>query len=257
MDLRLAGKTALITGGSKGIGLACAESLAAEGCNVVLVARSAETLAAARDALRGRFQVNVAIRPADLSKGEVARALCAEHPDIDILINNAGAIPGGDLLAVDEPTWRNAWDLKVFGFINMCRAYFERMKARGDGVILNIIGSAGEKPDFNYIAGTAGNAGLMAFTRALGARSLDFGVRVLAINPGPTATDRLIALMKRRAKAELGEEGRWQELTKTLPRGRAATPQEIADMASFLVSPRSAYTSATIVTIDGGVALRR
>ncbi|MCC7426193.1 MAG: SDR family oxidoreductase [Alphaproteobacteria bacterium] len=257
MDLRLAGKTALITGGSKGIGLACAESLAAEGCNVILVARSAETLAAARDALRGRFQVNVAIRPADLSKGEVARALCAEHPDIDILINNAGAIPGGDLLAVDEPTWRNAWDLKVFGFINMCRAYFERMKARGDGVILNIIGSAGEKPDFNYIAGTAGNAGLMAFTRALGARSLDFGVRVLAINPGPTATDRLIALMKRRAKAELGEEGRWQELTKALPRGRAATPQEIADMAAFLVSPRSAYTSATIVTIDGGVALRR
>jgi len=257
MDLMLAGKTALITGGSKGIGLACAESLAAEGCHLVLVARTAATLEAARQALRGRFQVSVAIHPADLAGGAAARAVADAFPDIDILVNNAGAIPAGDLLAVDEATWRTAWDLKVFGFINLCRAYYARMAARRSGVIINVIGSAGERPDFGYIAGSTANAGLMTFTRALGSRSLDAGVRVVAINPGPTATERLVTTMKRRAKDQFGDENRWHEITSTLPMGRPATPAEIADTAAFLASPRSGYTSGSVVTIDGGVAVRR
>ena len=170
MDLQLAGKRALITGGSKGIGRASAEVLADEGCDVILVARDAAALDAAAAAIRARRQVNVRTISADLSSDAAVRKVAAEAGEIDILVNNAGAIPPGDLLAVDDETWRRAWDLKVFGYISLCRAVYPAMKARGAGVIVNVIGAAGEKFPPAYIAGAAGNASLMAFTRALGKR---------------------------------------------------------------------------------------
>src|SRR5712675_2068825 len=124
MDLKLAGKTALITGGSKGIGRATAEVFAAEGCNVILVSRSAETLAAAKAAIAQKSNVRVDTVAADLSDSANVDRLARDFPDIDILVNNAGAIPGGTLLDVSEATWRKAWDLKVFGYVNMCRAFY-------------------------------------------------------------------------------------------------------------------------------------
>ena len=143
MDLGLTGKTVLITGGSRGIGRAAAEVLAAEGCHLVLVARTAGDLETARGAIIRTANVRVDVVAADLSvHGEVAR-LAARFPDIDILVNNAGAIPGGDLIEIDEPTWRAAWDLKVFGYINMCRAFYALMAGRGAGVIVNVIGAVG------------------------------------------------------------------------------------------------------------------
>ena len=102
----------------------------------------------------------------------------------------AGAIPGGDLQSIDEVRWREAWDLKVFGYINMTRAFLDAMEQRGSGVIINVTGLAADRTDAGYVAGTAGNAGLNAFTRAVGGRSLSHGVRVLAVSPGPVATDR-------------------------------------------------------------------
>ena len=130
MDLRLAGKTVLVTGGSKGIGRATAEVFASEGCNVIIVSRSAEALAAAKSAIVQKANVRVDIVPADLSDSANVDKLARDFPDIDILVNNAGAIPGGALLDVSEATWRKAWDLKVFGYINMCRAFYALMKAR-------------------------------------------------------------------------------------------------------------------------------
>ena len=256
MDLNLRGRTALITGGSKGIGLASAECLAAEGVNVILVSRTQADLDAARERIASRHNVNVAVHALDLSDSRNVDRLASAHPDIDILVNNAGAIPGGDLQAITEPRWREAWDLKVFGYINMCRRAYAEMKQRGRGVIINILGVAGEKMDRGYIAGSTGNAALMAFTRALGGAAGDDGLRVVGINPGAIATDRLVTLMKGRAKERFGDETRWEELTKPLPMGRAGKPEEIGVMVALLASDVSAYTTGTIITIDGGAANR-
>src|ERR1700722_8710787 len=227
MDLNLRGRTALITGASKGIGIASAECLAAEGVNVILVARTQADLDTPRQRIAGRHNVAVQVHAYDLSDSRNVDRLAAEHPDIDILVNNAGAIPGGDLQAINEQRWREAWDLKVFGYINMCRHFYAEMKSRGRGVIINVLGMAGEKMDRGYIAGSTGNAALMAFTRALGGPAGDDGLRVVGINPGAIATDRLITMMKGRARQRLGDENRWEDLMKPLPMGRAGRPEEI------------------------------
>jgi len=252
MDLGLQGKTALITGGSKGIGRASAEVLADEGCNVILVAREQAALDAAAGAIRARRQVNVRTISADLSSDAAVRRVAAEAGVLDILVNNAGAIPPGDLLGVDDERWRRAWDLKVFGYISFCRAVYAAMKPRGAGVIVNVIGSAGEKFPTGYIAGAAGNASLMAFTRALGKGAPADGLRVVAINPGPVETERHVMLQRDRAAKELGDPERWRELTKGMPFGRPATPAEIGYAVAFLASSKSGYTSGTVLTIDGG-----
>jgi NAD(P)-dependent dehydrogenase (short-subunit alcohol dehydrogenase family) len=132
----------------------------------------------------------------------------------------------------------------VFGYINLTRLVHADMKARNNGVIVNIIGAAGERFNYDYITGSTGNAALMAFTKSLGGKSLHYGVRAVGINPGPVATDRHVYLMKTRARNELGDENRYSELLKDLPLGRAANPREIADMAAFLASDRS--------TLSGG-----
>ncbi|HMN66221.1 MAG TPA: short-chain dehydrogenase/reductase, partial [Burkholderiaceae bacterium] len=187
MDMKLAGRTALVTGGSQGIGFAIARMLAAEGCHLHLVARSGGDLEAARTRLREVADVDVRVHAIDLSQRGRVEELAARAPDIDILVNNAGSIPRGSIEEIDEDTWRQAWDLKVFGYINMCRAYYRTMKARRSGVIVNILGNGGERVDAGYIAGAAGNASLMAFTRALGGNSPVDGVRVVGVNPGPVA----------------------------------------------------------------------
>jgi len=256
MDLKLAGRTALITGGSKGIGLATAKWFAAEGVNLCLVARSADDLDKAAIATRKSSPVTVTTLPADLADAAAREEVLERFADVDILVNNAGAVPSGAIDAVDDATWRTAWDLKVFGYINMTRSYFARMTARRRGVIINVIGIGGERLDFNYIAGSTGNAALMAFTRALGGRSADFGVRVVGVNPGPVATERFEWLGRQRAAAELGDPERWTEKFKHLPLGRPANSDEIAAAVVFLASDLSSYTSGTILTIDGGMVHR-
>jgi NAD(P)-dependent dehydrogenase (short-subunit alcohol dehydrogenase family) len=130
------------------------------------------------------------------------------------------------------------------------------MCARKRGVIVNIVGTAGERPSAGYIAGSMANAALMAMSRALGAESLDSGVRVVAVNPGATETERIYAILKARAKSQLGDENRWRELTSRLPGGRLGSAEEVAAMVAFLCSDRSSYTSGTVITIDGGASGR-
>lgn len=242
MELNLKGKRALVTGASKGIGRACVEMLAAEGCTVLGASRA--------------IAPGPQAKAVDLSQRGAAEELAAWAGDLDILVNNAGAIPGGDVLKVDEDTWRKAWDLKMFGYINLTRAVYAGMKRNKRGVIVNIIGAAGEKMNAAYIAGSTANAGLMAFTRALGGASHADGIRVLGINPGPIATDRLVSLHKQMAQTKFGDASRYEELFKEMSFGRPGTPQEIAAAVAFFASERSAYTSGTILTIDGGQAAR-
>ena len=257
MDLGLRGKKALVTGASKGIGRACAEALAEEGCDVVLVARTAADLDVARAAIVAKHNVGVRVFPLDLSDSKNVDKLAAECADTEILVNNAGAIPGGNIDTVDEARWREAWDLKVFGYINMTRRFYALMRERKQGVIVNILGAAGQNPDFDYIAGSSGNASLMAFTRAMGGTSPRDGLRVVGVNPGPVLTERLVTLTRQRAQLRLGDAERWQELMQGHAFGRAAKPEEIASMVAFLASDKSAYTTGTIITIDGGGSSRR
>ena len=257
MDLGLRGRKALVTGASKGIGQACAEILAEEGCDVVLVSRTEADLDKVRAKIAGEHNVAVRYYALDLSDSKNIDKLAAECADIDLLVNNAGAIPGGNIAEIDEKRWREAWDLKVFGYINMTRRFYALMAERKKGVIVNILGAAGENPDFNYIAGSSGNASLMAFTRAMGGTAPRDGLRVVGINPGPVMTERLITLTRHRAQTQLGDRERWQELMQGYAFGRAAKPEEIGWMAAFLASDRSGYTTGTIVTIDGGGGSRR
>ena len=252
MDLHLGGKTALVTGASKGIGFACARQLAEEGCHLHIASRTKADLERASEQIRSRHNVSVTVHPVDLSHGDAVRALAAACGDIDILVNNAGAIPAGDLQAIDEPRWRAAWDLKVFGYINLCRAVYPGMKARGGGVIVNVLGAAGERPTWGYIAGSAGNASLMAFTRGMGGTSLVDKVRIVACNPGLIRTDRMETMLRASAKEKFGDAGRWQELIPTKP--PVGTPEQCADLVAFLASDRASHIAGTVVTIDGGAA---
>src|SRR5256885_12217597 len=160
MDLGLKGKTVLITGGSKGIGLACAMSFAAEGCDVHLAARTRELLETVRRTIRAAHSgVDVSLHAVDLRDGTALHDLATACGDSDILVNNAGDIPGGTIESLDESKWRHAWELKLFGYINLTRELFRRMKARKRGVIVNIIGMAGENPTFRAPLGGPPPAG--------------------------------------------------------------------------------------------------
>ncbi len=253
MDMELRGKSVLITGASQGIGAGLARAFAREGCQLVLVARSADGLQALQAELQAQYGVQVAVQARDLTAPGSAEELAGAWGEVDILVNNAGGIPAGDLWSVDATRWRAGWELKVMGYIDVTRAFYRCMRERGQGVILNNIGSGGESYDFDYIAGTTGNAALMAFSRALGGRSLRDGIRVLGVNPGPVATARIEQMLRVRARDQLGDEARYGEFLAKLPRGRAAHVEEVADLFVFLASPRSAYTSGVIVTIDGGM----
>jgi NAD(P)-dependent dehydrogenase (short-subunit alcohol dehydrogenase family) len=257
MELRLSGSKVLVTGGSRGIGRAIAETFAEEGCRLWIASRSAADLEKARKDIAAKHQANVVTVTIDMGSAGAAAKLAAETGDVDILINNAGVIPRGELLDLNEAKWREAWELKVFGYINLTREYFGRMKARGRGVIINVIGLAAEKLDDRYIAGSSGNAALVAFTRALGSYSIDHGVRVLGINPGWTETDRSTKSLRGRAEAELGDAGRWNELiATTMPGGRLLTPAEIADVVVFAASERAGGISGHVITVDAGMAAR-
>jgi NAD(P)-dependent dehydrogenase (short-subunit alcohol dehydrogenase family) len=253
MELGLTGRSVLITGSSKGIGLACAHGFAAEGCNVHLVARTAADLERERSDIADRYQVQVTTSALDLSDSANVDRLVEAAGDVDILVNNAGAIPAGSINDVDEARWREAWDLKIYGYINMTRAFLARMTKRGSGVIINDIGTSGEKLDFDYIAGAAGNASMMAFTRAIGSRSIYAGVRVVGVNPGPVETDRIQTMMRQKAISDFGDESRASEYYAKWPMGRFAKPEEVADLIVFLASDRATYISGTVVTIDGGM----
>ena len=257
MDMGIAGKRVLVTGGSKGIGLACAEAFAREGCDLVLAARDGAALEQARAAIGARHPgASVALHAADLSDAAAREGLHAAHPGVDVLVNNAGAIPAGTLRDVPLPRWIEAWNLKVFGFVHLCQLYLPGMEARRNGAVVNVIGMAGRAPRADYVCGAAGNAALIAFTAAVGGRSVDRGVRVVGVAPGATRTDRIVQLSKGRAETRFGDESRWEEMLEGLPLGRPAHPEEIADLVVFCAGPRGGYLSGTTVEADGGAQFR-
>ncbi|MBU8826302.1 SDR family oxidoreductase [Mycolicibacterium goodii] len=248
-----ASDTVLITGGSRGIGAATAQAFAAEGVGRIhLVGRDKDSL----EQLRASIDADVTCHALDLSSPADRAELTETLADVDILINNAGAIPQGSLEAADLAAWQRAWELKLWGYLDLSQKALTKMRTRESGVIVNVVGLSGERPDAGYLAGSMANAALMTFTRAVGAYSLDHGVRVVAVNPGPVHTQRLRDALQARARTELGDPIRWPEFVEHYPGQRMATAQEVADTITFLASRRSSYTSGTVVTLDGGMAWR-
>lgn len=247
MNLELKNKTVLVTGASKGIGAGIAESFAAEGCDLILVARSKEALALLKNDLESKYAVKCSFYVADMSSSEAILNLVSQLDKIDVLVNNAGAIPAGDLMDIDIQTWKKSWDLKLWGYIEMTQLLYRRMKQNTGGVIVNVIGVAGEKLNNQYIAGTAANASLIAFTKSVGSVSLNDGIRVLGVNPGATATERIKKLGAYEHLSNPNNEDKAERL---------ATVREIADVVVFLSSGRASFVSGIVVNIDGGFASR-
>lgn len=256
MQLDLAGKTALITGASQGIGHATAKVLAEEGCNLHLAARNGAALEALKAEIEAEHDVAVTTHAMDLRTTEAMIALDDAAGDYEILINNAGDIPAGGLLDVSDEALHLGFELKVFGYISLSRQFWKKRAGKEGSVIVNVIGNSGENWDASYYAGSTGNAAMMSFTKAIGGRSLDQGIRVVGVNPGPVDTPRMLKIMKRKAIDMLGDESRWEELFDKYPAKRPATAREVADLCAFLASPVAGYISGTIVTIDGGIAAR-
>jgi len=251
MDLGLAGKTALITGGSAGIGLACATMLAGEGVAIAVAARDPAKLAAAASSLRAHTIA------ADLSKAEdvlrTAQEAEAALGRIDILVNCAGSAMGGPFLEVADQAYLDAWNLKLLGYIRMTRAVVPGMIARRDGRIVNIVGGAGRFPNSTFLTGSTSNAALLNFTRGLSKELAAYNVRINAISPGSTETERSERQLKSRiAPGQTLEEARAARL-ESIPLQRMTQPEEIASMAALIVSDRMASMTGAEVLIDGGV----
>lgn len=257
MDLELRGRSVLITGGSHGIGLATARAFAVEGCHLHLAARTESRLREVQREITGRFSVKVQIHPIDVSVADNARALGNSCGDVDILVNNAGAVPGGSIGEIDEARWREAWNLKVLGYVNLTREVYGAMAERGHGVIVSVIGTAGNIVPASYIAGVSGSASLVAFTQALGGMSLDRGVRVVGVSPGDVLNERGISFLRQQAAETMGDPERWRERLADQPGKRAATEEDIANAVVFLASDRAGYISGEVLAVDGGLRWRQ
>lgn len=249
MELGLNGRTVLITGGSKGIGLACARAFAAEGCHLVLVARDAQTLAERAATLEREHEVRVRTHAVDLRNPELRAELAARCQDVDILVNNAGDIPMGSIEAVGAEAWRSAWELKLFGTIDLTRSMLAPMRSRGAGVIVNVIGMSALNPSYDYVCGATANAALHAFTRGIGMGSKAYGVRVLGVLPPATRTDRLEQVMKQLALARYGDESQTERLLEERVWPVPIEPSQVADAVVFLASDKARELSGVVLNL--------
>jgi NAD(P)-dependent dehydrogenase (short-subunit alcohol dehydrogenase family) len=251
VDLGLKGKNVLITGGSKGIGLACAKLFRSEGARVALVSRSQANLDRARQSVN-----DVQTFSADLTDAAAAAAMVeqveAKFGPLDILVNSAGAArrtPPDDL---SPAAWRAAMDAKYFTYIHVIDPLIKRMAKRGRGVIVNVIGQGGKVPTVTHIGGGAANAALMLATAGLATAYAPRGVRVVGVNPGLTKTERVAEGMKADAKiAGVSEDEALRRAMEKLPMGRLAEPEEIANMVVFAASDRGAFLTGANITMDG------
>lgn len=249
MDLQLAGKVALVTGASRGIGRAIAQGLAAEGMHLTLVARSGEQL----DALAATLPTPCLVQAADLRAADapetVVAATVAHFGQLDLLVNNAGATQRGDFLTLTDAEWEDGFALKFFGAMRACRAAWPHLQASQGSIVL-ISGIGGRTGSAEFTIGGAVNAALLNLTKALADRGMVDGVRVNAINPGSIATERLRGRVQAIAAAQgLDEADAARHMAQALRVARFGEPAEIASVVAFLASPHAAYCHGAIVDV--------
>ena len=254
MDLGLRDKKVLITGGSKGIGLACARAFLAEGARVAIVSRSPENLAKAKKTLRDAYTIS-----ADLTDAAAAAAMVEqvekEFGALDVLVNSAGAAKRTDADDLSPAAWRAGMDAKYFSYIHVIDPVIKRMGQRGRGAVINVIGSGGKVASPTHLAGGAANAALLLATAGLAYAYASKGVRVVGVSPGVTKTERVAEGLKAEAKrANVSEEQAYKQMIARLPMGRPAEPEEIADIVVFAASERGRYLTGANISTDGAAS---
>jgi len=252
MDLQLTGKVAIVTGASKGIGRAIAQTLASEGMRVVVVARSTPQL----DELAKTLGDGCLAHAVDLMRPEapahVVEATIARFGQLDVLVNNAGAAKRGDFLTLTDSDWRDGFDLKFLGAMRLSRAAWPHLRA-ASGTIVNIVGIGGRTGSAEFAIGGSVNAALLNLTKVLADRGVKDGVRVNAINPGGIVTDRLQTRLKTfAAEHDVDLEEAERQMARALGVARFGQPEEIARLVAFLASPQAAFCQGSIVDADGG-----
>ena len=252
MDLHLAGKVAIVTGASRGIGRAIAETLAGEGMALTLVARSRDQL----DALARSLPTTCLVQAVDLREPDVCDAIVSatvvRFGQLDLVVNNAGATKRGDFFALSDPDWQDGFALKFFGAMRCCRAAWPHLKD-AHGAIVNVVGIGGRTGTAEFTIGGSVNAALLNLTKALADRGVRDGVRVNAINPGSIATGRLQARLQTFAiEHGLDLARAEQDMARASGVARFGQPLEIARVVAFLASPQAQYCHGAIVDVDGG-----
>jgi NAD(P)-dependent dehydrogenase (short-subunit alcohol dehydrogenase family) len=255
MDLKLSNKHVLITGGSKGIGLACAQAFLAEGARVSINSREQQNLKAAQASL-GANADRLSCFQGDLCDAEqalqVVKAAELAFGPIDILVTSAGAAKRTPPDELTPSAWRAAMDAKYFSYINIIDPVIKRMGTRKQGCIVNIIGAGGKIASPIHLPGGAANAALMLATAGLANAYGNRGIRVNGINPGATLTDRLKeGFAAEQRLSGLNAEDAMKIATSKTALGRLAKPEEIANLALFLASEQASYVSGVIIGMDG------
>lgn len=255
MDLNLAGRTVLVTGGSKGIGFACAAAFAAEGARVAISSRSLDTLAAASKALKEKGHEVLTVA-ADLVDPKSAPELVAQVErrlgPVEVLVNCAGAAKRYAPADLDMQAWHSAMDSKYFTYVHAMQAVLPGMVGRKCGAIVNIVGQGGKVANPSHLPGGSANAALMLVSVGLASAYGRLGIRVNAINPGVTLSERAKAGHAAEAKTlGITEEQARQQGEQRIPLGRYARPEEIAAVAVFLASDRASYVTGTVISMDG------
>jgi NAD(P)-dependent dehydrogenase (short-subunit alcohol dehydrogenase family) len=255
MDLGLSGKVVLITGGSKGIGLACAKAFLAEGARVALVSREESNLEQARGQLAAGERVATLaadLRHPEAAQEAAARAEAALGP-IDVLVNSAGAARRYLPEELNARAWHDAMDAKYFTYVHTLEAVLPRMAARGRGVVVNIIGTGGKVATSYHLPGGAANSALMLATVGLAQVYGPKGVRITAINPAATLTGRVTEALKLEARMRgVSEREVLEQGQAKVPLRRYAAPEDIANLTLFLASDKASYVTGAIVPMDGG-----
>jgi NAD(P)-dependent dehydrogenase (short-subunit alcohol dehydrogenase family) len=251
MDLGLNGKAVVITGGSKGIGFACAKAFVAEGARVGIVSRSQANLDAALAELPGGFGFAANLSDA-AQAARMIDAMVAHFGAIDVLVNSAGAARRTPPDELTPDVFRSAMDAKYFSYVNAIDPVVKLMAARGSGVIVNVIGNGGKVASPIHIPGGAANAALMLVTAGLANAYAEQGVRVVALNPGSTETGRVAEGLAAEARLTgVSVDQARQASVSRIPMGRMAEPEEIANAVLFLASGKASYITGVSISMDG------
>lgn len=252
MEFNLEGKVAVVTGASRGIGLAIAEALSKQGMRLVLAARSKESLDQLAEKLPGESLVQVVDLRMSHTPDTIIAAAAAHFGQVDLLVNNAGATKRGDFLSLPDDDWADGFALKFFGAMRACRAAWPHLVST-KGSIINIVGIGGKAGSAEFSIGGSVNAALLNLTKSLADRGIKEGVRVNAINPGSISTERLRTRIRTFAtEHHLSEEEAGEKMAKNMGIARFGTPAEIANAVVFLASPISSYIQGAILDVDGG-----
>lgn len=251
MELNLAGKSVVVTGGSKGIGFACAKAFLEEGARVAIVSRSHENVERACAALPGAYGIAADMSDATMAADAIA-AITAHFGAIDVLVNSAGAARRTPPDELSPAAYRAAMDAKYFSYIHAIDPAVKAMAERGSGVIVNIVGNGGKVAAATHIAGGAANAALMLVTAGLANAFAPRGVRIVALNPGATETGRVAEGLAAEARlAGIGVDEARQRSVARIPIGRMASPEEIANAVLFLASDKASYITGVSISMDG------